>query len=249
MGLYKHFSRFVRRVLFGKDGARDQARRGQDRRVPCRQRRGNVAGRKTGETAIVNSREHARTFFAHCESICRTIDHQAIDALAAALQGLRESNGRLFVLGVGGGAGNASHAVNDFRKLCAIESYAPTDNASELTARTNDEGFETVFAEYLRVSHAGRPDALFIFSVGGGNADRGVSVNLIRAIDEAKSRGMSVFGIVGRDGGYTKQQGDLVIVVPDVASDLVTPLSEGFQAVVWHALVSHPLLQVAATKW
>ena len=197
----------------------------------------------------MNQQEHAKTFFTHCERICQAIDCQAIDDMAAALRELREGDGRLFVIGVGGGAGNASHAVNDFRKLCAIESYAPTDNASELTARTNDEGFETIFAEYLRVSRAGRPDALFIFSVGGGNAERGVSVNLIRAIDEAKSRGMSVFGIVGRDGGYTKLRGDLVIVVPNVAADLVTPLSEGFQAVVWHALVSHPLLQVQATKW
>jgi len=208
---------------------------------------------RTRETGIVNQQEHVRHFFAHCERICQAIDHGAIDAMAAALRQLREARGRLFVVGVGGGAGNASHAVNDFRKLCGIESYAPTDNASELTARTNDEGFETVFAEYLRVSRARSPDALFIFSVGGGaparGAERGVSVNLIRAIDEAKSRGMSVFGIVGRDGGYTKQKGDIVIVVPNVAAELVTPLSEGFQAVVWHALVSHPLLQVQATKW
>lgn len=209
----------------------------------------DVGKRMKTETGIVSGQGHAKTFFAHCRRICRDIDHGAIDAMAAALRELRDGNGRLFVIGVGGGAGNASHAVNDFRKLCAIESYAPTDNASELTARTNDEGFETVFAEYLRVSRARAADGLFIFSVGGGNAERGVSVNLIRAIDEAKSRGMSVFGIVGRDGGYTKRRGDIVVVVPDVAADLVTPLSEGFQAVVWHALVSHPLLQVQATKW
>jgi D-sedoheptulose 7-phosphate isomerase len=150
---------------------------------------------------------------------------------------------------VGGSAGNASHAVNDFRKLCGIEAYAPTDNVSELTARTNDEGFETVFTEYLKVSRARVEDAVFVFSVGGGNVERNVSVNLIRAIDTAKEIGMKVFGVVGRDGGYTKKAGDNVVLIPNVDDGLVTPISEGFQAVVWHALVSHPQVQVNDTKW
>ena len=181
--------------------------------------------------------------------MCREIDYDLIDTLAADLAKLRDRDGRLFVLGVGGSAGNASHAVNDFRKLCGIEAYAPTDNVSELTARTNDDGFETVFAEYLKTSRARKGDAVFIFSVGGGNEERNVSVNLIRAIEVARERGIRVFGVVGRDGGYTKKAGDTVVVVPNVDDALVTPLSEGFQAVVWHALVSHPMLQAQATKW
>lgn len=192
---------------------------------------------------------HADRYFDLCKSACDGIDHAQVDQLAGDLRDLRERNGRLFVLGVGGSAGNASHAVNDFRKLCGIEAYAPTDNVSELTARTNDEGFETVFAEYLNISRARAEDAIFVFSVGGGNVERNVSVNLIRAIDSAKERGMKVFGVVGRDGGYAKKAGDNVVLIPNVEESLVTPISEGFQAVVWHALVSHPDLQVNATKW
>jgi D-sedoheptulose 7-phosphate isomerase len=192
---------------------------------------------------------HSKAFFAAAERITREIDHEAIDRLAVSLADLREREGRLFILGVGGSAGNAGHAVNDFRKLCEIEAYAPTDNVSELTARTNDEGFETVFAEYIKTSHARAGDGLLIFSVGGGNAELNVSVNLIRAIEVAKSRGMSVFGVVGRDGGFTKSAGDEVVVIPNIEPDWTTPLSEGFQAVVWHALVSHPALQANATKW
>ncbi len=192
---------------------------------------------------------HAKEFFSAAERISREIDHAAIDELAAALATLRDNGGRLFVLGVGGSAGNAGHAVNDFRKLCDIETYAPTDNVSELTARTNDEGFETVFVEYIRTSKIKANDAIFIFSVGGGNAERNVSVNLIRAIDEAKKIGAKVLGITGRDGGYTKANGDHVVVIPNIVPDWTTPLSEGFQAVVWHALVSHPVLQTRATKW
>lgn len=192
---------------------------------------------------------HAAAFFAHAASICSDIDTAAIDVLAGDLAKVRDAGGRLFVLGVGGSAGNAGHAVNDFRKLCEIETYAPTDNVSELTARTNDEGFETVFAEYLRVSKARPGDAVFVLSVGGGNAERNVSVNLMRAIDHARANGVKVLGIVGRDGGYAKKMGDNVIVVPNVAPDLVTPLSEAFQAVVWHALVSHPVMQKHSTKW
>jgi D-sedoheptulose 7-phosphate isomerase len=152
-------------------------------------------------------------------------------------------------LGVGGSAANCSHAVNDFRKLCGIESYAPTDNVSELTARTNDEGWDTVFAAWLRTSKASDKDAVFVLSVGGGNIEKNISANLVFGIKEAKSRGMKVFGVVGRDGGYTKQVGDAVILIPTVESSRITPHAEAFQAVVWHCLVSHPLLQQMATKW
>jgi D-sedoheptulose 7-phosphate isomerase len=153
------------------------------------------------------------------------------------------------VLGVGGSAANASHAVNDFRKLCGIETYAPTDNVSELTARTNDEGWDTVFAGWLDISRACENDAILVFSVGGGNLEKNVSPNLVAAVKLAKERGLKVFGVVGRDGGYTKQEGDCVVVIPTVAADRVTPHAEAFQAVVWHCLVSHPALQIQATKW
>ena len=172
-----------------------------------------------------------------------------IEALCDELVALRERNGRLFILGVGGSAGNSSHAVNDFRKLCGIEAYAPTDNVSELTARTNDEGWQTVFAEWLKVSRANAKDAILIFSVGGGNLEKNVSPNIVAAINEAKERGLKVLGIVGRDGGYTKKAGDVVVVIPTVEEARVTPHAEAFQAVVWHCLVSHPKLQKNATKW
>ena len=193
--------------------------------------------------------DHARRFFAAIGRIATEIDAPAIDRLAGELAALRERGGRLFLLGVGGSAGNCSHAVNDFRKLCGIEAYAPTDNVSELTARTNDEGWETVFTGWLEVSRLGSRDAVFIFSVGGGDAERNISVNLVRAVDMAKERGASVFGIVGRSSGYAACQGDIVIVVPPVDPSLVTPLAEGMQAVVWHCLVSHPALQIRQTTW
>jgi D-sedoheptulose 7-phosphate isomerase len=192
---------------------------------------------------------HATQFLAETRKIAESLDSAAIDRLAGALAELREGGGRLFFIGVGGSAGNCGHAVNDFRKLCGIESYAPTDNVSELTARTNDEGFDTVFAEYLKTSRAGARDAVFVFSVGGGDAARKVSVNLINGIDEAKRRGMKVFGVVGRDGGYAGKMGDEVIVIPTVNTDRVTPHAEAYQGVVWHCLVSHPVLQKMATKW
>lgn len=192
---------------------------------------------------------HAADFFVEAARICAEIDRTAVERLADGLAAMREAGGRLFVLGVGGSAGNAGHAVNDFRKLCGIEAYAPTDNVCELTARTNDEGWETVFDEYLRVSRAGEKDAILIFSVGGGDKDKNVSVNLVRAIDEAKSRGMKVFGIVGRPTGHAAKNGDAIVVVPIVNAERVTPHSEAFQAVVWHCLVSHPKLQRKATKW
>ena len=172
-----------------------------------------------------------------------------IDRIAEELSELRSRGGRLFLLGVGGSAANCSHAVNDFRKLCGIEAYTPVDNVSELTARTNDEGWETVFSAWLKVSRANNSDALFIFSVGGGDAEKSISVNLIRAIEEAKRRGLKIFGVVGRNGGYTKLAGDAVVVIPVVNGAHITPHTEAFHAVVWHCLVSHPKLQMAETKW
>lgn len=192
---------------------------------------------------------HVRDFFSAVASIAAQIDAAAIESLAAELASLRERDGRLFLLGAGGSAGNCSHAVNDFRKLCGIEAYSPVDNVSELTARTNDEGWDTVFAGWLEVSRLCDKDALLIFSVGGGDAERNVSVNLVRAIDLAKERGAKVFGIVGRDSGYTARKGDVVVVIPPVNPEWVTPLSEGMQGVVWHSLVSHPELQIRKTKW
>jgi D-sedoheptulose 7-phosphate isomerase len=192
---------------------------------------------------------HAQTFFKEVAAIAQSIDLAAIETLARELAALREREGRLFFLGVGGSAGNCSHAVNDFRKLCGIEAYAPTDNVSELTARTNDEGWDTVFAAWLRTSRANAKDAVFVFSVGGGNLEKNVSPNIVAGLKEAKSRGLKVFGVVGRDGGYTKQAGDCVVVIPTVDAARVTPHTEAFQAVVWHCLVSHPGLQQLATKW
>lgn len=177
------------------------------------------------------------------------IDRNTVDALVEELVSLRERGGRLFLLGVGGSAANCTHAVNDFRKLCGIEAYAPTDNVSELTARINDDGWDGALASWLKVSRLNERDALMIFSVGGGNLEKSVSVNLIRAIELAKSVGAKVFGIVGRDGGYTKRAGDVVVLIPTVDAGLVTPIAEAFQAVVWHGLVSDPRLQIQSTKW
>jgi D-sedoheptulose 7-phosphate isomerase len=192
---------------------------------------------------------HARAYFDQVCEIARSIDHARIEALAERLAALRERGGRLFVLGVGGSAANCGHAVNDFRKLCGIEAYAPTDNVAELTARTNDEGWETVFSGWLETSRLSDKDAVLVFSVGGGNAERNVSVNIVQALTLAKARGATVLGIVGRDGGYTGHVGDEVVVVPTVDERLVTPHTEAFQAVVWHCLVSHPRLQRHATTW
>jgi D-sedoheptulose 7-phosphate isomerase len=192
---------------------------------------------------------HAATFLDEVVETARRLQPEMIEALCVELVSLRERDGRLFIIGVGGSAGNCSHAVNDFRKLCGIEAYAPTDNVSELTARTNDEGWPWVFAEWLKVSRANAKDAILVFSVGGGNLEKNVSPNIVRAIDESKARGLKVFGIVGRDGGYTKRAGDVVVVIPTIEESRVTPHAEAFQAVVWHCLVSHPKLQKNATKW
>mgnify|MGYP001403639956 FL=1 len=192
---------------------------------------------------------HTRSFFAQTADIASQIDIERVEALVNNLAKIRAAKGRLFILGVGGSAANASHAVNDFRKLCAIETYAPTDNVSELTARTNDEGWETVFSEWLKISRLNRNDGVLIFSVGGGNREKNVSVNLINALDYAKSVGTSIMGIVGRDGGYTAEVADVAVIIPPVDANLITPHAEGYQAVVWHCLVSHPKLQVQETKW
>jgi D-sedoheptulose 7-phosphate isomerase len=189
------------------------------------------------------------SFFAQAAQICQRIDYAAVDRIAAGIRKVRDGGGRLFILGVGGSAGNAGHAVNDFRKLCDVESYAPTDNVSELTARTNDEGWETVFAAWLKTSRANARDGILVFSVGGGNAERNVSVNLVAALKFAKEQGLAIFGVVGRDGGYTAQVADAAVIVPTVDANLVTPHAEAFQGVVWHCLVSHPELQVNRTIW
>ncbi len=192
---------------------------------------------------------HSESFFSQTADVASRIDRETVEEIVKGLVELRAQGGRLFLIGVGGGAANCSHAVNDFRKLCGIEAYTPADNVSELTARTNDEGWETVFAAYLRTSRAGSDDAVFVFSVGGGDAEKNVSANIVHALDEAKARGMKIYGVVGRDGGYTKRVGDAVVVVPTVDPAHVTPHTEAFQAVVWHCIVSHPDLKVEATKW
>jgi D-sedoheptulose 7-phosphate isomerase len=191
----------------------------------------------------------ARAHLDEAKRIIDALDVGVIEAMAEALAALRQRRGRLFFLGVGGSAGNCSHAVNDFRKLAGIEAYAPTDNVSELTARTNDEGWETVFAEWLKVSKLKADDAIFVFSVGGGSLEKNVSPNLVRALQYAKTVGAEVLGVVGRDGGYTAKVGDAVCIVPTVNPDAVTPHSEAFQAIVWHLLVSHPALKLKQTKW
>jgi D-sedoheptulose 7-phosphate isomerase len=192
---------------------------------------------------------HVENFFRESASICATINTAKIEMLANELAALRDRKGRLFIIGVGGSAGNCSHAVNDFRKLCGIEAYSPVDNVSELTARANDEGWETIFAGWLEVSRLNCDDAILVFSVGGGDVARNVSTNIVKAVDYAKTKGAKVFGVVGKDTGHTAKRGDAVVVVPMVNESHVTPLSEAFQAVIWHCLVSHPKLQVRKTKW
>jgi D-sedoheptulose 7-phosphate isomerase len=192
---------------------------------------------------------HTEDYFEQVAKIAAKIDHVAIERIAEELFDLRERGGRLFFLGVGGSAANCSHAVNDFRKLCGIEAYTPVDNVAELTARTNDEGWSTVFAAWLRTSRINSKDAVLVFSVGGGDAERNVSANIVHGLDEAKSSGARILGVVGRDGGYTKKIGDAVVVVPVVDEKSITPHSEAFQAVVWHALSCHPRLMRQENKW
>lgn len=190
-----------------------------------------------------------KEYFLEVAEIAQKIDQAMVEKMALGLAETRDRGGRLFLLGVGGGAGNCTHAVNDFRKLCGLESYAPTDNVSELTARINDEGWDGAFAEWLKVSRLNENDSILVFSVGGGNSEKNVSANIVEALKLAKSRGASVYGVVGRDGGYTKKVGDAVVVIPTVEASRITPHTEAFQAVVWHCLVSHPVLQNTSTKW
>jgi len=191
----------------------------------------------------------SRQFLDETVAIVDRVDPDALEALARGLGETRERGGRLFVLGVGGSAGHAGHAVNDFRKICGFEAYAPTDNVSELTARTNDEGWETVFASWLEGSRLRADDAVLVFSVGGGDRDKNVSANIVAALELARCRGASIFGIVGRDGGFTAKVADACVVVPPLYPERVTPHTEGLCAVLWHLLVSHPALSRVATKW
>lgn len=193
--------------------------------------------------------KHINKYFDQVQILSSQIDKHKIQNLVIAIKKIRDTKGRIFFLGVGGSAANASHAVNDFRKICEIESYTPTDNVAELTARINDDGWDMSLAEWLKISRLNNKDAIFIMSVGGGNLKKKVSVNLIKAIQYAKTKKAKVLGIVGRDGGFTKKKGDVVVVIPYIDKKLVTPHTEAFQAVLWHCLVSHPLLQIKKTKW
>ena len=191
----------------------------------------------------------SQQFLNEAVQVIQKIDIQAIENIVNILAATREKEGRLFILGVGGSAANASHAANDFRKIVGIETYAPTDNVSELTARTNDEGWATVFVEWLKVSHLKPSDTLFVLSVGGGNLEKNLSPNLVASLQYAKEIGSSIVGIVGRDGGYTAKVADACVIIPTINQDNITPHTEAFQAVVWHLMVSHPALKKVQTKW
>jgi D-sedoheptulose 7-phosphate isomerase len=188
-------------------------------------------------------------FLVETVRIVAALDRDQVERTASGLARVRDGGGRLFILGVGGSAGHASHAVNDFRKICGFEAYTPTDNVSELTARVNDEGWDTTFEAWLAGSRLGPADAVLVFSVGGGNREQNISMNLVRALELARDRGAAVFGIVGRDGGYTLQAAEACVVIPPLFDDRITPHTEGLCAVIWHLLVSHPDLQRASTKW
>ena len=198
---------------------------------------------------IKEKNSHINKFFNQVADIALLLDKKKINNLVVQIANIKKKNGRIFFLGVGGSAGNSSHAVNDFRKLCGIQAYAPTDNVSELTARINDEGWDTSFIEWLKISKLNSNDGIFILSVGGGNKKKKISTNLIKAIDFAKKRKTKVFGIVGRKDGYTFKKGNVVVAVPINDKKLITPHSEAFQATIWHCLVSDPRLQVKKTKW
>ena len=188
-------------------------------------------------------------YFTEAKDIIEKIDKEQILKIISIINKIRTDKGRLFILGVGGGAGHASHAVNDFRKICGLEAYTPTDNVSELTARINDDGWETAYANWLRVSNLNNNDALLVFSVGGGNLEKNISVNILKSLELAKNLGAKICGIVGRDGGYTAQVADACVVIPPINPDTITPHTEAFQAVIWHLLVSHPDLQKYEMKW
>jgi D-sedoheptulose 7-phosphate isomerase len=181
--------------------------------------------------------------------IIDSIDKNVINQMVKLLNNVRDNNGRLFILGVGGGAGHASHAVNDFRKICGIEAYAPTDNVSELTARVNDEGWGTAYVNWLKISKLNNNDMVFVFSVGGGNVEKDISLNIVKSLQLAKDVGAKICGVVGRDGGYTAQVADACVIIPSTNSETITPQTEGFQAVIWHLIVSHPELQKFEMKW
>jgi D-sedoheptulose 7-phosphate isomerase len=191
----------------------------------------------------------AKQYLSEAATIIDKLDCSAIDAMTQLLVKLRETGGRLFLVGVGGGAGHAGHAVNDFRKLAGIESYSPSDNISELTARTNDEGWDTTYVAWLKVSRLSAKDMIFVFSVGGGDLDRNISPNIVRAVQYAKEVGAAVIGVLGRDGGYTASVADACVIIPTVSPDMITPHTESFQALVWHLLVSDPRLQLMSNKW
>jgi D-sedoheptulose 7-phosphate isomerase len=193
--------------------------------------------------------EYTKRYLEEAAQICGMVDQLQVDAMVNILADVRATGGRIFFLGVGGSAGNCGHAVNDFRKIAGIESYAPTDNVSELTARTNDDGWETVFASYLKVSKIGPKDVAFVFSVGGGNREKNISANIVNALEVTKAAGARVVGVVGRDGGYTKQVADACVVIPTLPPETLTPPQEAFQAVIWHMIVSHPDLKKNEMKW
>ena len=193
--------------------------------------------------------EYIKQYIADTKQIIDLIDIEQIQMMINLLNNLKESKGRLFILGVGGGAGHASHAVNDFRKICGIEAYAPTDNVSELTARINDDGWDTAYLNWLKGSNLDNDDVLLVFSVGGGNLEKRISVNIVNSLQYAKELGTKICGVVGRDGGYTLKVADACVLIPLVNNDTITPHTEGFQAIVWHLLVSHPELQKYEMKW
>ena len=196
-----------------------------------------------------NIRDYIGLYLSEAVEIALKIDKESIEKAINIILKLKENNGRLFILGVGGGAGNASHAVNDFRKIAGIESYTPTDNVSELTARVNDDGWETVFVNWLKGSKLNSKDCVFVFSVGGGNVEKNISVNLVKALQYSKEVGSDIIGVVGRDGGYTAQIADACVIIPPLDKETITPHTESFQAVVWHLIVSHPLINAYGMKW
>ena len=196
-----------------------------------------------------NNDAYVEKYLSQTSKITELIDKKAVKRMIDILIGIRNNSGRLFIIGVGGGAGNASHAVNDFRKIAGIESYSPTDNVSELTARINDDGWDSSFANWLKGSKINSKDCVFVFSVGGGNAQKNISNNLVQALKCAKEVGAKIIGVVGRDGGYTAQVADAAVIIPTVDPETVTPHTEAFQAVVWHMIVSHPLLKANEMKW
>lgn len=193
--------------------------------------------------------DYIKKYLDEAHKIIDSIDKDAVNKMIELLNNIRENRGRLFILGVGGGAGHSSHAVNDFRKICGIEAYTPTDNVSELTARVNDDGWETAYVNWLKISKLNKNDMIFVFSVGGGNVEKDISLNIVKSLQLAKEVGAKVCGVVGLDGGYTAQIADACVIIPSFNSETITPQTEGFQAVIWHLIVSHPKLQKYEMKW